>query len=153
MSEPLPLPHFRQSAPGYCLPACVRMVLAYLGLERSEVKVSRMLGARGFGTSSFAVRRLTLEGLRVIYGEWSVSRLVAALDAGRPVILFVRTGFLDYWQRDVAHAVVAVGFEEGAQYWLHDPVLPDGPRIVSWNGLLAAWAEFGYRAATISRGT
>jgi len=32
------------------------MVLAYLGLERSEAEVNRMLGAREFGTPSFAVR-------------------------------------------------------------------------------------------------
>ena len=41
------------------------MVLAYLGLERSEAQVSRMLGAREFGTPSFAVRRLTPKGLQV----------------------------------------------------------------------------------------
>jgi len=28
MSDVLSLPHFQQSAEGYCLPACVRMVLA-----------------------------------------------------------------------------------------------------------------------------
>ena len=56
MNEPLSLPHFQQSDPGYCLPVCVRMVLAYLGLERSEAEVNRMLGAREFGTPSFAVR-------------------------------------------------------------------------------------------------
>ena len=73
-------------------------------------------------------------------------------NAEQPVILFVRTGFLDYWQDDVAHAVVVIGVEEKEQFWVHDPALPDGPRAVSWNGLLAAWAEFGYRAALIRHG-
>jgi len=150
MSDVLLLPHFQQSAVGYCLPACVRMVLAYLGLERSEAKVSRTLGAQEFGTPSFAVQRLAAPGLQVIYREWSISQLLVALDAGQPVILFVRTGFLDHWQEDVAHAVVVVGAEEKRQFWLHDPVLPTGPLSVSWNGLLAAWAEFGYRGTTIS---
>ena len=36
----LSLPHFQQSAPGYCLSACVRMILTHLGLERLEDAVS-----------------------------------------------------------------------------------------------------------------
>jgi hypothetical protein len=125
------------------------MVLAYLGLERSEDEVSQVLGAQEFGTPSFAVQRLTAWGLRVDYREWSVPNLLAVLDAGLPVILYVRTGFLDYWQKDVAHAVVVVAAKVGQQFWLHDPVLPTGPRAVSWDGLLAAWAEFACRGATI----
>jgi len=150
--DPIPLHHFQQSADGYCLSACVRMVLAYLGLERSEDEVSQVLGAQEFGTPSFAVRRLMAWGLQTTYREWSISHLLAVLGSGQPVILFVRTGFLDYWQRDVAHAVVVVGARADQQFWLHDPALPTGPRGVSWDGFLAAWAEFGCRGATISRG-
>jgi len=146
----LRLSHFQQSAPGYCLPACVRMVLAYLGLERTEAEVGRILGAREYGTPSFAVQRLAALGLRVVYGAWSIPQLFSALDAGQPVILFVHTEFLDYWREDVAHAIVVVGAVENQQFWLHDPALPSGPLVVSWDGLLAAWAEFSYRGATIS---
>lgn len=81
MSGVLSLPHFRQSAEGYCLPACARMVLAYLGLERSEGDVSQVLGAQAFGTPSFAVRRLTAWGLQVIYREWSIPQLLNVLGA------------------------------------------------------------------------
>jgi len=152
MNPIVSISHFQQSAEGYCLSACVRMVLTHLGLECSEAEVSQMLGAREFGTPSFAVRRLIAEGLQVTYGEWSVAQLATVLAAERPVILFVRTGLLDYWQEDVAHAVVVVGVEEGERFWVHDPALPDGPRAVSWNGLLAAWAEFDHRAALIRHG-
>jgi hypothetical protein len=88
----------------------------------------------------------------VVYGVWSIPQLLSALDSGQPVILFVRTGFLDYWQEDVAHAIVVVGVTEGQHFWLHDPALPTGPLIASWDGLLAAWAEFSYRGAALSRG-
>lgn len=152
MNKGLSLSHFQQSSAGYCLPACVRMVLASLGLEHSESQISQILGAREFGTPSFAVQRLTTLGLQVIYREWSIPQLLAALDARQPVILFVRTGLLDYWREDVAHAVVVVGVEESQHFWLHDPALSTGPLVVSWNGLLAAWAEFGYRGATIRPG-
>ena len=74
---------------------------------------------------------------------------IVVLGAGQPAILFVRTGFLGYWHKDVAHAIVVVGAEEDQQFWLHDPALPTGPVDVSWDELLAAWAEFGYRGAAI----
>jgi ABC-type bacteriocin/lantibiotic exporter with double-glycine peptidase domain len=151
MSDLLSLPHFQQSAEGSCLAACVRMVLAHLSLERSESDISRLLGVQPFGVPSFAVRQLGAWGLRVVYREWSVPQLLSALEADQPVIIFVRTGFLDYWRKDAAHAVVIVGAEEGQQFWLHDPALSTGPTLTSWNGVLAAWAEFGCRGASISR--
>ena len=71
MNPIVSISHFQQSAEGYCLSACVRMVLTHLGLDRSEAEVSQVLDARKFGTPSFAVRRLIAEGLQVTYGEWS----------------------------------------------------------------------------------
>jgi ABC-type bacteriocin/lantibiotic exporter with double-glycine peptidase domain len=149
----LSLPHFRQSAAGYCLSACVRMVLAHLGLERSEDDISHILDAQPFGTPSFAIRRLVAWGLDVVYREWTISQLLKVLDTEQPIILFVRTGFLDHWQEDVAHAIVVVGAEEGQRFWLHDPALSAGPVVTSWNGVLAAWAEFSYRGVTLSAQT
>ncbi len=142
--------HLQQSAEGYCLPTCVHMVLSYLGLEYSEDEISRTLGSQEFGTPSSAVEKLTTLDLQVVYREWSIPQLLSSLNTEQPIILFVRTGFLDHWQEDVAHAVVVVGAEENQRFWLHDPALPTGPLSVSWNGLLAAWAEFGYRGASIS---
>lgn len=132
------------------MPTCVRMVLSYLGLEYSEDEISRILGSQEFGTPSSAVQKLTTLGLEVVYREWSISQLLSSLDTEQPVILFVRTGFLDHWQEDVAHAVVVVGAEKDQRFWLYDPALPTGPLSVSWNGLLAAWAEFEYRGTAIS---
>lgn len=40
-----PVPHYRQSNPGACLPACVRMVLAALGDERTEAELASVLGS------------------------------------------------------------------------------------------------------------
>jgi len=85
------------------------MALAHLGLERAEAEVGRLLGAQEYGTPSFAVRRLAALGLQVDYREWSAPHLLEALPAGHPVIVFVRTAFLEHWTHDVAHAVVVVG--------------------------------------------
>jgi ABC-type bacteriocin/lantibiotic exporter with double-glycine peptidase domain len=151
MSDLISLPHYQQSAEGYCLPACARMVLAYLGLELTEAEVSQTLGAQEFGTPSFAVQQLTALNVQVTYREWSVAQLLDALRAKAPVLVFVRTAFLDHWTNDVAHAVVIVGATENQQFWIHDPAWPAGPQAVSWDGLLAAWAEFSYRGAVITK--
>lgn len=47
-----PVPHYRQSSPGACLPACARMVLAALGDERTEAQLATVLGSYEFGTPS-----------------------------------------------------------------------------------------------------
>lgn len=152
MTELIALPHFQQSADGQCLPACGRMVLAYLGLNLSEAEVGRTIGAKSFGTPSFAIQKLSKLGLQVNYKEWSTSALLTVLGEKRPLIAFVRTGFLDHWQEDFAHAVVVVGAVDNEQLWVHDPAKATSPLSVSWDGFLAAWAEFGYRGATIIKG-
>lgn len=150
MNDVLLLSHFRQAAEGTCLPACVRMVLDYLGQKYSEEEIARVLGTREFGTPSFAVQRLAALDFQVTYREWSVSQLLTAIQARSPLIAFVRTAFLDHWTIDVAHAVVVVGAVENQQFWIHDPARSTGPLTVAWNGLLAAWAEFSYRGAVIT---
>jgi ABC-type bacteriocin/lantibiotic exporter with double-glycine peptidase domain len=144
----LPVSHFQQSADGYCLPVCVRMVLAYLGINRSESEISYILGTKSWGTPSFAIERLTSLKIKVIYQEWSTAELVATLEIGRPVIAFIRTGFLDHYEEDFAHAIVIIGGQD-QQVWIHDPAKSKGPVAVSWNGLLAAWSEFDYRGAVL----
>ena len=150
MSDILSVPHLPQSAEGYCLPACARMVLAYLGIERSEAEVSQVLGAQEYGTPSFAIQRLSVLGVQVTYRQWPLSELMGTLASKQPVIVFVRTGFLEHWVEDVAHAVVIVGVEEGRRFWINDPARQQAPLAVSWDGLLAAWAEFDYRGAALS---
>ena len=128
------------------------MVLANLGISLAEAEVGRIIGAKSFGTPSFAIQRLSKLGLQVQYKEWSTSALLAVLREKRPLIAFVRTGFLDYWQEDFAHAVVVVGAVDSEQVWAHDPAKESSPLPVSWDGFLAAWAEFGYRGATVTKG-
>ena len=149
MSEILPVPHFQQSAEGYCLPACARMVLSYLDMEQDEASLRQMLGTKRYGTPSFAIERLSSGNLQVIYQEWSVAELLSMLEAGQPVIVFVRTSFLDDYQEDFAHALVVVGAVQDQHFWVQDPFRSTGPVTVSWDGLLAAWSEFDYQGAVL----
>ena len=70
-------PHYKQSNPGACLPACVRMVLAALGGEYTEAQVAATLGCYEFGTPANRVTRLTKLGYRVQYGPSSLEELDA----------------------------------------------------------------------------
>jgi ABC-type bacteriocin/lantibiotic exporter with double-glycine peptidase domain len=151
MSESIPLPHFQQSAEGYCLPACARMILAYLGKNLAEDSIAKILGTQEFGTPSFAIRKLSALTLEVEYQEWSIPQMLTAIRSNRPLIAYVQTGFLEYFREgDVTHSVIIVGATEEQSFMIHDPSLNAGPTIVSWNGLLAAWAEFSYRGATLT---
>lgn len=127
-----------QSADGQCLPACARMVLAYLGFELTEAEIGRIMGAKEYGTPSFAIQKLTVLGVQVNYQEWSFPALLAALQNQQPLIIFVQTGFLDYYQEDFAHALVIVGSTADHQFWVYDPAYQTSPLAVSWDGLLAA---------------
>lgn len=41
LDNSLPVPHRLQKQDGYCLPACVEMVLAYLGISASQEQFPR----------------------------------------------------------------------------------------------------------------
>jgi hypothetical protein len=127
------------------------MVLSYLELERDEVDLSQILGTKRYGTPSFAIERLSDPDIEVIYQEWSVAELLSMLNAGHPVIVFVRTVFLDYYQEDFAHALVIVGAAPDQHFQVQDPAQPSGPMEVSWDGLLAAWSEFDYQGAVLRK--
>lgn len=98
------------------------MLLAHSGILMSETEVAEVLEAKPHGAPSFAIKKLHKLGFLVDYREWSVAEVGAALAGDKPVIVFVRTGFRE-----------------------------DTPISVSWDGLLAAWGEFGYRGATINK--
>lgn len=145
----LPLPHFEQSRDGRCLPACVRMTLAYWGRNLSENKVAKMLGSHDFGTPIFNVEKLRRQGYQVEFGSLTVEQLKAHLLAGRPVIARVWTRNLDYWQEEeTSHVVVVVGFDDTRVY-LNDPASKEVPQPTTWESFLAAWAEFDETAAVI----
>ena len=91
MPKRLPVPHRRQIADGFCLPACVEMVLAYLGVDATQEQLARQMGTvlKG-GTPGMRVRVLASSDLEVTYAHGELSDLQAALTAGSPPIVLVR---------------------------------------------------------------
>lgn len=145
----LPIPHYKQSHPGACLPACVRMVLTSLGNDVSASHLADVMGSYWFGTPASHVLRLSSLGYKVTYERASFGHLRTYLAQQSPCIVFVRTAALPYWDEDVPHAVVLVGIEKQTVYLL-DPVLDTGPTAVDADSFLLAWAELDNYCATFT---
>lgn len=131
MVAKLPVPHRRQESEAGCLPACVEMVLAYWREERSQRALSRQLGTDpAVGTPASQVLRLQSPSLDVSYMQASLTEIREFLRERIPVVAFVSTAELPYWQRPFAHAVVVVGLDE-TWVWLSDPAWDQAPIQVS----------------------
>src|SRR5690349_15479137 len=104
-----PAPHYRQSNPGACLPACVRMVLASFGVQVSEAKLADTLGSYEFGTPASRVQRLSKLGYQVEYRTFSLDELRGRLQNGFYPIVFVDADFLPWADFHGFHALVLAG--------------------------------------------
>jgi predicted protein tyrosine phosphatase len=79
MSNILPVPHRRQLADGYCLPACVQMVLAYWGIERDQPDLARQLHMIAkAGTPGSRILSLASATLEVVYRSGDLTDLRSA---------------------------------------------------------------------------
>lgn len=146
----LPVPHFEQSRDGTCLPACVRMVLAYQGDDRTEAEIAALLGTKAYGTPISRVTRLRDWGYLGDIASLSQQELTLHLDRNTPVIVRVWTGFLSHWSQDTSHVVVVVGYDE-RQALINDPGTAHAPVTVAWDEFLMAWAEFDETSVVIHR--
>lgn len=126
------------------------MVLAYLGHSIDEPTLAKLLDTQPFGTLVRNVQHISALGFSVSFGVSSWATLRAVVEQGIPVLVFVMTGHLTYWQLDVAHALVVVGMDE-ANVYLDDPWFDTAPQVSSIDNFLAAWAEFDHLAAVITR--
>lgn len=145
----IPAPHYRQSDPGKCLPACARMVLAAFGDERSEAELLTVMEGYEFGTPANRVKRLEKLGYRVEYGPSTLEALGESLVQGHLPIVFVYAGFLPWADFEGFHALVLIEVTS-TDVALLDPSLDDGPTRLSLAGFLLAWEEFNYLAGIIA---
>lgn len=145
-----PVRHIPQNSPGACLPACVQMILAALGRERSQEQIARQLGSYEFGTPAGRVCRLRKWGYQVEYGSASLDDVRHALHQGWHPILFVRADLLPWADFGGFHALVVESLTSEAAYVL-DPALKDGPTLLSLDWLTLAWEEFDNRMAVVKK--
>jgi hypothetical protein len=157
----LDIHHCAQHIAGYCLPACVQMVLAYLGRSVSvavystdQDDLAMRMGVKPFvGAPYSAIKRLISPGVHVVYArQGNLPTLRDALNHSLPVILFVQAGELAYWQGHKSqHAIVMIGWDGATQTaYVLDPAMPPAPLTVPLGDLMLAWDEMDNAYAVIS---
>ncbi len=145
----LPVPHFKQQHSYSCLPACVRMVLAYWGQEHSEEELAQALGTLPvWGTRpESVVAGLDKLGYHALWFERAtLERLLDLLAEGWPVIVFVRAADLPHGRVGL-HAVVVVRIE-GGQVTCLDPTL-DHELSVELSSFLKAWSSLEHQGLVV----
>lgn len=149
----LAVSHLRQRVESDCLPICAQMVLAYLGRNESYERLINVLGTREFGTPADNILRLDQLGVRVTLEELSLAQIAGHLRNGRPVIAFVNTADLPYWNIDVDHVVVVVGIDGDEQVIdLNDPAVDEAPQHVPLSKFELSLLRFDNRCAVLEIG-
>src|SRR5262245_25086094 len=115
----LDLPHFRQEADYTCVPACVRMILAYYGRDIPEAEIAAVLVTEETGTRFADIVRIARLGFEIDIATGAVAALTAMVDRHVPCIARVKTVHLPRYPlpRWVPHTVVVVGVDGGRVYF------------------------------------
>jgi ABC-type bacteriocin/lantibiotic exporter with double-glycine peptidase domain len=151
MPNVLPVPHRLQLADGYCLPACVQMVLAYWDIHRDQAEVAKQLKTvPGVGTPASNLLRLRSRRLEVTFGSGNTSDLRAALLQGIPPIAMVKTQMLPYWDIDTAHAVVLLAMDD-LSVTVHDRAKSQAAIQFNLGYFELAWEEIVHYFGVIRR--
>lgn len=119
----LNIPYFKQNRDYTCGPACLRMVLAYYGIEQDEVTLTMLCRTTLFGTSARNIEQAALQfKLQVDYKyEATPEDLTSGLQRGVPAICFVDLSVLfDEGDKVGVHAVVVCELKEN-EITYHDP--------------------------------
>lgn len=147
----LRLKHRLQERPYGCLAACAQMLLHSLGVAVEQRQLNRLFDLVEIGALFSHIQRVERYGVGVSLQVGDEAALKAAIDQGIPPVIFVHTGQLTtYWQENVQHALVVVGYDD-EHFYLNDPAFPDAPKEVAIDELMLAWLEFDYMYALITR--
>jgi ABC-type bacteriocin/lantibiotic exporter with double-glycine peptidase domain len=133
-----------------CVPAAVRMVLAFQGSVFGEEELCELFETQQAGTEVLNVLLLNqrLPGCHAEVISASLDDLMRWLQQDIPPIVFVTTGPLRYWHTECLHALVVVGIEEQAVL-VHDPAFAHAPLTIPHGEFLAAWGELAQLTALI----
>ncbi len=109
---------FRQS-PGYCGPACVKIIFGYFGLDVSESTVAKLSGTtRSFGVEADGlVRAVRQLGWKGYWKDNATMKDLVALVEKKKIPVIV-----NWFTNDEGHFSVVVGIDDGNVY-LQDPEL------------------------------
>lgn len=146
----LPVEHSLQEVGAGCLAACAKMVLHYMGIEQSQRSLNQMLGLSSLGVPYTNLTRLTRLGIHIAIHVGNETQIEQAIDQNLPIIAFLLTGDLHYWQDNTPHAVVIVGYDE-KDFYVNDPSFTIAPQRVQRDEFLLAWGEMDYAYAAMRK--
>jgi len=145
----LSVPHYQQSTPYTCLPACVRMILSFHGHDHAEAEL-----ARAFNTIPLlgtlpenAVSSLEEMGYHALWFEnATLERLHFLLDHGWPIVSFLRAADLPYGTAGL-HAIVIIGLANEEITFL-DPA-QTSKTTMKESDFVQAWAELDQQGIVV----
>lgn len=125
------------------------MVLDYLQVPVSYERLVKLLqiGPGGAPFRNLCYLESSL-GLSVLIEQGVIATLRLYLNRGLPLLTFVDTGQLPYWDEATGHAVVVVGIEADLIY-LNDPAFAEAPRKIPVAEFELGWLDLGQFYATI----
>jgi ABC-type bacteriocin/lantibiotic exporter with double-glycine peptidase domain len=133
-----------------CLPACVAMVLDYLGQPVEYDALVSLLRTRfAIGTAAANVRHLEALGVNVRLFHADLETVRESLVSGWPVIAFIETAPLPYWSEQTDHAILIVGIDGEAVY-VNDPEFDQVPQRIPRIQFELAWLRFDNLCAVIT---
>lgn len=144
----LEVPFYTQQQPYSCLPACIKVVLQFHGIDVPEETIQQVCSTSRAGTlphnALIGLRHLGYKAI-LIEGE-SLNSLFGHLEQNRPLIVFLDAAELPY-ARAGAHAVVVCGYEQSGVIYM-DPAL--GREIkLDFTTFLRAWSGLNNRGLLI----
>ncbi|MBI3960212.1 MAG: C39 family peptidase [Chloroflexi bacterium] len=147
----LSVSHQQQKQQSDCLAACASMVLDYLRIRVEYTRLLRLLRIGPIGAAFGNLTALETLGVSVLVDEGrSVDDITNHLLSGLPVVVFLDTAELVYWNYEhTDHATVVIGIENG-QVILNDPEFSNAPQYCSVGEFELAWMEKDNLFAVIS---
>ncbi|MEW6420087.1 MAG: cysteine peptidase family C39 domain-containing protein [Nitrospirota bacterium] len=145
----LEIPYFKQGKTTTCGPACVRMVMAYNGIKKSETELEETCetswlgntceelatGAQKAGFEAEVIENATMESLE------------DSLRSGIPIIALLDPAVLYGGVQGFGHFVVIFGLKEGMVYY-HDPDL-DKDLVKDAKAFFDAWSKYSFKGIKI----
>jgi ABC-type bacteriocin/lantibiotic exporter with double-glycine peptidase domain len=127
------------------------MVLAHLGITRSQAELARILGTHPVvGTPYSRITRLRSIGVEILYRTGDLNDIARWLEQSLPVIVFVQLRELPYWDDHWAqHALVVVGLNKEVR--VLDPTRDKRVISIPRADFMLAWDEMDGAYAVITR--
>ena len=136
------VPYYKQEEWYTCGPACLRMLLKYIGTSAPEEDVAKACGTTELGTTPLQL----VKGSKVFgfdadaFKNVDIDYLKNTLENGNPVIVLLDAGILYGGIQGFGHFIVITGFDNN-NITYHDPDIPDGQDVkCSIERFMQAWS-------------